>query len=241
MAKRLTFYKLRAAVKIEDVSKSYIVAASLSRLSGGLPGDTAHIEMAIGNFADGVPVHCAMHFADPRHDELGERLLLLNCSEQVPFLSFPDRFVKATPAAYHAHRIALGVPEAGLDYVLGDTFPHEADFDIFHGADFDKGCFVGQEVVARMQHKTVVRKRVVKVAADAALPADHPDITAGPATIGRLGSVDGTHGLALLRPDRAIEAIDRGEPVRAGETALTVDAGALATYRAGALAKAETP
>ena len=63
--------------------------------------------------------------------------------------------------AYHAHRIALGVPEGGKDYAFGDTFPHEANLDLLNGVSFSKGCFVGQEVVSRMQHRGTARKRIV--------------------------------------------------------------------------------
>ena len=65
--------------------------------------------------------------------------------------------------AYHAHRIALGVPEAGRDFPLGDTFPHEADLDLLNGISFSKGCFVGQENTARMNWRQKVNRRLVVV------------------------------------------------------------------------------
>jgi folate-binding protein YgfZ len=148
--------------------------------------------------------------------------------------------VESSLDVYHAHRLELGVPEAGRDYALGDAFPHEAGFDRFHGVDFDKGCFVGQEVVARMQHKTVVRKRVVPVTAAADLPGTQPDIAAGEAVIGRLGSVAGRRGLALLRIDRALEAYDKGQPLQAGGVQIAVDAEALEAYRSALAARAAT-
>ena len=55
--------------------------------------------------------------------------------------------------AYEAHRIALGVPRGGIDFIYGDAFPHEADMDQLAGVDFDKGCYVGQEVVSRIEHR----------------------------------------------------------------------------------------
>jgi len=55
------------------------------------------------------------------------------------------------------------VPKGGVDFAYGDTFPHEADMDALHGVDFEKGCYVGQEVVSRMQHRGGPRKRVVRV------------------------------------------------------------------------------
>ena len=66
--------------------------------------------------------------------------------------------------AYEAHRIALGVPRGGLDFMYGDAFPHEANMDRLHGVDFDKGCYVGQEVVSRMQHRGTARTRIVPIA-----------------------------------------------------------------------------
>jgi tRNA-modifying protein YgfZ len=135
-----------------------------------------------------------------------------------------------TSNAYAAARVAHGVAEAPDDYALGDTFPHEANFDVRAGVSFTKGCFVGQEVVARMQNKSVVRKRVVRITADTAL-ATGADITVGTAIIGRVGSVVDNAGLAMLRLDRAVEALSKGETVVSGAVALTIDSAALANYR----------
>jgi hypothetical protein len=224
LAKRVTFYKLRADVKIADVSNLYDVFA-IWRASASSPPTASHVIIAardVGKFEEEVA------YADPRRAALGTRVI---APRGLPIQA------SRLDLVYHAHRIALGVPEAGRDYDLGDTFPHEANFDLHHGVDFDKGCFVGQEVVARMQHKTTVRKRIVTVAADRDLPDDRPEITAGPATIGRLGSVHGRSGLAMLRLDRAVEMIDKGDRIRAADAVLTIDAVALAAYRA-ATAKA---
>ncbi|MET0652619.1 MAG: folate-binding protein, partial [Hyphomicrobiaceae bacterium] len=114
-------------------------------------------------------------------------------------------------------RIALGVPEAGKDYALGDTFPHEADMDRLNGVSFTKGCFVGQEVVSRMQHRAHVRKRVVPV--EAMGPGElqpGAEIALGAAVIGKLGSVAGRRALAMLRLDRAAEAKAKGQSLTTG-------------------------
>ena len=133
--------------------------------------------------------------------------------------------------AYHTHRIALGIPEGGKDYEFGDAFPHEANFDLLDGVSFEKGCYVGQEIVARMEHRGTVRKRIVRVAGASELPATRPDVKIGDVVIGRLGSVAGRMGLAMLRLDRAIEAVDKGEPITADGIALEVDAAMLARQR----------
>jgi folate-binding protein YgfZ len=142
--------------------------------------------------------------------------------------------VNASPEAYDAHRIGLGVPEGGRDFVFGDTFPHEALLDQLNGVSFDKGCYVGQEVVSRMQHRTTVRKRVVPVEADQELPQGPLPVLVGEAEIGRLGSVAGQRGLALLRLDRVAEAQRGGTLVTVNGLPLRVVLPSFATFQLGA-------
>ena len=218
LAKRLAMYRLRAKVAIEDASAEMAVVAAWPRGNGAVtpPG-------AIG-------------VVDPRSPELGSRFI-------VPRRALEHLLVQAgaaTAAAsdYHAHRISLGIPEGGKDYDFGDAFPHEANLDLLGGVAFDKGCYIGQEIVARMQHRGTVRKRVVCVTGAASLPASRPEIKNGEVVIGRLGSVAGRRGLALLRLDRAIDAIDNGETITADGIALNVEQQALARHRAVVARKA---
>jgi len=122
---------------------------------------------------------------------------------------------------YHQLRIALGIPEADKDYPLGDTFPHEADYDQLAGVDFNKGCYVGQEVVSRMQHRGSARKRVVPARGNAPL-TQGAKITAGDASIGTLGSVVDDMGLAMVRLDRAQKAVEEGRPLMADGVEITL-------------------
>lgn len=161
-----------------------------------------------------VAIPAGVVFTDPRHAGLGERVI----GEAGAVAADDDA------GSYHAHRIALGVPEGGKDYDFGDAFPHEANFDLLQGVSFEKGCYVGQEIVARMEHRGTVRKRVIRVKGADDLPATRPDVMMGEVSIGRLGSVAGRQGLALLRLDRVIEAIDKGIPVTAGGIAIEADA-----------------
>ena len=121
---------------------------------------------------------------------------------------------------YHAMRIAQGVPEGGRDYQYGDAFPHEALFDQLHGVDFKKGCFVGQEVVARMEHRGTARKRILPVEGNRQLPPTGSDVLGGDTAVGNLTSIDGRLGLASLRLDRIEQAYEAGETLRAGEASL---------------------
>jgi len=203
LVKRLSMYKLRAKVAIEDRSRECAVLA-------GWGAPTA------GSDAAGVV------FPDPRLAALGQRRLVprpIGSSE-----------ISATAAEYHAHRIALGVPEGGKDYVPGDTFPHEALLDQLHGVSFTKGCYVGQEVVSRMEHRSTARKRVVPVVGTADLPSGPAAVKAGDVAIGALGSVAGHRGLALVRLDRAEEFAAKGVTLSAGGVPVRIELPAFARF-----------
>jgi folate-binding protein YgfZ len=195
LKKRLTLYRLRARVTIaaEDLAVAAIWGA------------------------DEAPALAA--FADPRLSALGTRALLPK-SEAAAMLKAAGLEV-VSEDQFHAHRIALGVPEGGRDFVFDDAFPHEADMDQLGGVDFRKGCYIGQEVVSRTQHRATARTRVVPVVLSAPA-ASGTAITGGDKTIGTLGSVAGTRGIALLRIDRAEDALSAGEKLQAGAAVLTI-------------------
>ncbi len=118
--------------------------------------------------------------------------------------------------AYDAHRIATGVPRGGLDFIYGDAFPHETNMDRLHGVDFDKGCYVGQEVVSRMQHRGTARTRTVRIILDGPAPEPGAAILAGDKPVGTMGSTADHHGLALIRIDRVADALEAGTPLTSG-------------------------
>jgi tRNA-modifying protein YgfZ len=202
LVKRLTMYKLRANVDIRDASSEFDLLAVWAGAGPG-PAET-----------QGTLV-----FPDPRLSQLGWRLLAeAQVAGKTPVA---PRAIRAEASDYHAHRIALGVPEGGKDYVFGDTFPHEANFDLLNGVSFSKGCFVGQEVVSRMQHRGGARKRIVIVESDKPLQAGSAIMT-GQATIGTIGSVAVTRALALVRLDRAEEAQRKGQEITAAGAAVSI-------------------
>ncbi|MGF3026883.1 YgfZ/GcvT domain-containing protein [Methylobacterium aquaticum] len=137
----------------------------------------------------------------------------------------------ADAAAYAAHRIGLGVPEGGVDFPFGDAFPHEALMDQIGGVDFKKGCYVGQEVVSRMQHRGTARTRIVPIVYrdGAAAPAGEA-VTAGERSLGQTGGGTGSRGLAMLRIDRLGEALAAGDTVLAGGRAVEVEKPSFATF-----------
>ncbi|MCJ7528059.1 MAG: folate-binding protein YgfZ [Methyloceanibacter sp.] len=204
LLKRLVFYRLRAQVEITE-EPSLAVAAAW----GGTP-----------RLPEG-----AMLYADPRLSELGFRILVPKGTQAAELGCAP-----APGEDYHAFRISLGVPEGGLDYGFGDAFPHEALFDQLNGVDFKKGCYVGQEVVARMQFRGTARKRIVPVEGETSLPAPGAGIEADGMPIGTIGSVNGASGLALIRLDRAEEALARGKTLTTGGVKITLRRPAFARF-----------
>jgi folate-binding protein YgfZ len=160
------------------------------------------------------------HPADPRLADLGARWLA------------PAGSVAADAALadWHQHRVALGIPEGGIDFVFGDTFPHDAAMDSLRGVAFEKGCYIGQEVVSRMRHRGTARRRIVAVAGDSDLPAPGADIMAGDRSVGRLGSSAQGSGIALVRLDRVREALDARVQLKAGTAPISVNLPPWATY-----------
>lgn len=190
LVKRLNLYRLRAKLVVADRSSLFRVVAGW----------------------DGAPepsdaVACA---PDPRRPELGWRAI-------VPLESRAPLGDVVQANAYHLHRIACGVPEALRDFQPGDAFPHEALMDQVGGVDFRKGCYVGQEVVSRMQHRGTARTRIVALRYDGAA-GEHPgaEVTAGDRVLGRASDAPDASGFAMVRIDRAGEALAAGEPILAG-------------------------
>ena len=127
--------------------------------------------------------------------------------------------------AYTALRIRAGVAEMHADFTPQDAFPHDVLYDCNGGVSFRRGCYIGQEVVSRMQHRGTARRRLVEVVAKAPLPVPGTPLTAAGKQIGALGSVANNKAMAIVRIDRVANAIAAGEPIFADT--VTVD---IATY-----------
>lgn len=199
LAQKLNFYKLRAKVTIEDLSDRLGVMA---------------VWDGAGNSDYGLT------YPDPRLPALGLRVIL---PPEVAAEAAADLGAKLVDAdAYEAHRIALGVPRGGDDFIYMDTFPHEADMDQLGGVDFQKGCYIGQEVVSRVEHRATARSRVVPVAYEDHAPMPGLEVKAGDKQVGMMGSAANGRGLALLRLDRVADAMAAGTPLVSGGVTLRV-------------------
>jgi tRNA-modifying protein YgfZ len=203
LATKLGFYKLRAKVTVENLSDSLTGSLGVMAVWDGEPSTKPDLT-----------------FADPRDDALGWRILIPEELAQKVSDLIGAELVDST--AYDAHRIATGVPRGGLDFMYGDAFPHETNMDRLHGVDFDKGCYVGQEVVSRMQHRGTARTRTLRIVLDGAPPEAGSPVLAGDKPVGTMGSSADGKGLALIRTDRVIDALDAGTPLTSGGLSIRI-------------------
>ncbi|RMD86803.1 MAG: folate-binding protein, partial [Alphaproteobacteria bacterium] len=182
LMRRLMLYRLRARVEIVDVSADFAVWALLGDAAMELPG----MPGAMAPLAGGIV------FRDPRTAEIGWRAILP--------AGVTPAFAKGSPARYEHLRVTLGLPDGSRDLEVEKTLALEANFDLLGAIDFDKGCYVGQEITARTKHRGKVRRRLIPVEVageepvargQAILVADRP--------VGELRSVSGSSAIALLR------------------------------------------
>jgi tRNA-modifying protein YgfZ len=200
LLKRLTLYKLRAKVMIEDLSNEIGVVA----IWGG----------------EALAPDVALAFIDPRLPTLGLRII----GHKTQFDAIAAAFDASTKPgsenalqAYHQHRAAQGIGEAVFDYVLGDTFPHEINMDQLAGVDFKKGCYIGQEVVSRMQHRGTARTRLVPLFSKNGFSvAENIPVLVDGRPIGTTGTAANGMNLAVIRLDKAADALTSGLSITAG-------------------------
>ncbi|WP_395665950.1 YgfZ/GcvT domain-containing protein [Methylocella sp.] len=194
LVKKLNLHKMRAKVSISDNSDTLGVAALLDGPAPSIPG--------------------ALVYRDPRAPGMGARVLAPRAALEAA--------ANADEAAYEAMRVGAGVPRGGKEFAYGDAFVQDVNLDWLNGVDFKKGCYVGQEVVARVHFRKSAKKRVVKFSFEGEAPAPGAEIAAGGPPLGQVGTTAGGEGLAIVRIDRLEDAKAAGAVVRAGETPICV-------------------
>ncbi len=134
-----------------------------------------------------------LSYADPRDGSIGWRTMA-------------PKGTLSQGSGYDAARIKLGLADTDADLGSGEFFPHEANLDQLGAVSFDKGCYVGQEVVSRMEHRATARSRILPVRLDGPAPAKGSEIVSGAKIVGTLLSSHGQMALAVMRLDRLAEA-----------------------------------
>ncbi len=212
LAQRLTMYKLRAQVDIADVSAEYGVVALL--------GSSLHDNLTIGESRGAAGVlGDGIVFLDPRLAALGARTILPKASATSTLQALG--FAAGSDDDYRHARFAAGVPEGSAELGVDKSPLLELGFEELGGIDFDKGCFVGQELTARMKYRGLVRKRLMPVTFEGGEPEPGSVIKAGGRDIGDLRASNSEGGFAVLRLDKLEESVQRGDPLLAGDVKVT--------------------
>jgi len=196
LAARLKKFRLRAKVTLTEAGPGLVVLSA--------PEAPPHGTKAI---AAGL---------DPRLAEMGWRWIVE--PGVVPTIAMEQE----PHTAYDRHRIECGVPDSSFDLRPETFFPLDCNFEELNGVDFAKGCYVGQELTARMKHRATARKRILPVASATGLPAHGTTLKSGDTEVGEMLGSQGPIGLAILRLDRlgttrtltaaTGEAIEVGQP-----------------------------
>lgn len=215
LQKRLAVYKLRADVALKDRSDALAVAAVFGAGGPGVLG-LAEDAGAATAFAGGVAC------VDPRLGEAGARVLLPRTDAKAALEA--AGLVPAEAAAYDRLRLGLGLPDGSRDLTTEKSTLLESGFDELNGVDWDKGCYMGQELTARTRYRGLVKKRLVPVVMDGPPPKTGTPVMLEGRAAGELrsslASGGGGIGLALLTLESMAEAAEKGARFDAGGVAL---------------------
>jgi len=207
LKRRLSMYRLRAKVTLDELPDLAVAAVFGDGVCGvlNLPEQPG----AARPFAGGVAL------VDPRLRALGARVILPR--EEIRETLIAAGIAEADFAAYDRHRLALGIPDGSRDLIVEKSILLESGFDELNGVDWQKGCYIGQELTARTKYRGLIKKRLFPVRIDGPAPASGTILSLDGKEAGEMrSSRDGT-GLALLRRDAVVE----GQPLAAEGATLT--------------------
>jgi folate-binding protein YgfZ len=182
LARKLALYKLRSKVTVEDRGGALEVAAAFG-----------------ADAAKALPIGGTTAFVDPRLPELGLRVIAAAGSAAAALQA--KGFTAAPIHSYDALRLGLGVPDGSRDLPVEKALLLESGFDELHGVDWDKGCYMGQELTARTKYRGLVKRRLFPVRVEGPLPAPGTAIQRDGQEVGEIRSGSGDRALAMLRLD----------------------------------------
>jgi len=211
LGSRLSKYKLRSQIDL-GIGEDYGVAvlpgaAALDR--AGLPADPGAARALDGGVL----------YVDPRHSEAGARAILPKDDAKATLEALG--FESGTPDDYDRVRLLLGLPDGSRDLVVEKSILLESNFDELNGVDWDKGCYMGQELTARTKYRGLIKKRMMPVDVEGPLPDAGTEILLDDKNAGEMRSGFDGHGIALLRLEQAEKALKGEGRLVAGEATLT--------------------
>lgn len=200
LVRKLSMYRLRSKVTVEDRAEALEVAVAWGPDAAAL-----------------VPLGGAVAFADPRLPELGVRVIAP--AGTIAGLLEALGFASVAPQAWDEHRLALGVPDGSRDLPVEKALLLENGFDELNGVDWQKGCYMGQELTARTKYRALIKKRLFPVRVEGPLPPPGATVHQAGEEVGELRSGAGDRALALLR----LDAVRSGTPLSAGDARLVAE------------------
>jgi folate-binding protein YgfZ len=212
LLRRLSMFRLRAKAALADVSGKFTVAVAFG-------GDASHRLGLPADLGGAMPFGEGIAYTDPRLAKLGARVLLPRASGTRALEA--AGLAHAEPADYDRLRLSLGVPDGSRDLTVEKAILLEAGFDELHGIDWDKGCYMGQELTARTKYRALIRKRLMPVTVIGPLPEPGTVVKLGDQEAGEIRSGRGDLALALLRLEAVEEAARTGAPLLAGDARIT--------------------
>ena len=212
LLRRLTMYKLRAQATLTDRSDYFVVAA--------LSGDDIKSKLGLtGQPGQACPLHDGVAYIDPRHLEMGIRAILPRQSAEQTLQDL--NITPGTLMDFDTRRMALGLPNSSRDMIVEKSILLENGFDELHGIDWEKGCYIGQELTARTKHRGLIKKRLIPVAIEGTAPEPGTIILFGDKEAGEMRTSTKHIGLALMRLEYLEKSGKTGEAFVAGDATLT--------------------
>lgn len=212
LLRRLKMYKLRSRIALEDRTDGLAVAVihgegALDRL--GLTADPGAARPMGG---------AGVVFTDPRLPALGARAILprAGAADLLAAAGLSER----PAAAYDALRVGLGVPDGSRDMAVERAIPLENRLDALNAIDWDKGCYMGQELTARTRYRALIKKKLFPVAVDGPMPEVGTPVLCQDKEVGEIRGGAGGMALALLRLDDLERAEAEGLPLRVPDATL---------------------
>jgi hypothetical protein len=200
LKRRLSLYKLRSKVTVAEAPEMRVAAAFGPGTAGAL--GLAEEPGAAAPFGGGVA------FVDPRLGVLGARLFIPETGMEALRTA---GFAEAPFEEYERMRLEHGIPDGSRDLELEKSILLESGFDELNGVDWQKGCYIGQELTARTKYRGLIKKRLLPVRIEGPAPAPGTILRQDGKEVGEMRSSLGDRGLALVR----LEALERGTPLEA--------------------------
>ena len=211
LGQRLSRYKLRAKIDL-GIAQDFVVAVLPGK--GALGRACLAAEPGIARAVAG-----GMLYVDPRLAEAGARAMLPKANGEAALRELG--FVPGNPADYERLRLECGLPDGSRDLVVEKAILLESNFDELHGVDWNKGCYMGQELTARTKYRGLVKKRLLPVEIAGAAPPAGTPVLLGDKDAGEMRSAADGKGLALLRLEQLERALKGEGTLTAGDAVLT--------------------